>query len=107
MQSGLALAHERVQKLKELGAFLEAQMYERGEDGVYYNVWLPDVKQIGSGENAERVDIERFNSAIIEQYRDTLDDLAKETGGRRQQHDITSGGEKIRVIGGIDLEHDV
>ena len=89
MQSGLAVAHERVVKLKDLAGFLEGQLYEQGEDGVYHNVWLPDVKQIGSGLDAERVDIERFNAPIIEQYRGTLDDLAKETGGRKERHEVT------------------
>ena len=88
MASGLALAHERVAKLQELAAFLEAQLYEKSVDGDYPNVWLPDVKQIGSGKFAERVDLERFNSSLIEQYRETLDDLAKETGGRKQQHEV-------------------
>jgi hypothetical protein len=72
-------------------------MMEQGEDGVYHNVWVPDVKQIGSGADAERVDIEHFNSAIISEYRATLDDIAKETGGRvqKQQTDLTSGGKPI------------
>jgi len=106
MQSGLALAHERVHKLKDLSGFLEGQLYEVGENGVYHNVWLPDVKQIGSGEFAERVDIERFNAAIIDQFRATLDDLAKETGGRKTHTDITSDGKAIvvRVIGGVNLD---
>jgi hypothetical protein len=94
MQSGLALDHERVVHLKHLSSFLEDQIYEQGKDGVYHNVWLPDVKQIGSGETAERVDIERFNSALIDQYRGTLDDLAKETGGRKTktEHSGPDGG---------------
>jgi len=89
MASGLALAHERVEKLKWLADFLEGQIKEQGEDGVYHNVWLPDVKQIGSGKDAERVDIERFNSAIISEYRATLDDLAKETGGRIHRQELS------------------
>ena len=98
MESGLALAHERVNKLKSLANFLEEQMMERGENGVYHNVWVPDVKQIGRGDSAERVDIEHFNSAIISEYRATLDDIAKETGGRvnKQQTDITSGGKPLQ-----------
>jgi len=89
MRSGLALAHNRVEKLRALAGFLEEQMYEQGEDGVYHNVWVPDVKQIGSGESAERVDLERFNPALISEYRATLDDLAKETGGRIHKSEIT------------------
>ena len=79
MQRGLALAHERVEKLQGLAEFLHGQMYEQGESGTYHNVWLPDVKEVAG----QQVDIERFNAAIVDQFRGTLDDLAKETGGRK------------------------
>jgi len=110
MSEGLAQAHERVVKLRDLAGFLETQLYEQGEDGVYHNVWVPDVKQIGGGEFAERVDIEHFNAAIISEFRATLDDLAKETGGRVNKSEITGkDGEAIvfREIGGVDLANDV
>jgi hypothetical protein len=110
MKEGLALAHERVTRLKRLALFLEEQVYSAAEAKaqpqespeslteaeveaaskrarLYPNVWLYDVKQIGGGEGAERVDLVRFNAALIEQFRGVLDDLAKETGGRRQKRD--------------------
>jgi hypothetical protein len=109
MESGLALDHERVERLKGLANFLLDEIEktappvrvidEEGNEGLVdgerYRVWLPDVKQIGSGETAERVDIERYNSAIFSDLRGILDDLAKETGGRVAKQDITSGGEKL------------
>lgn len=95
MESGLALDFERTDELKRLAHFLIDQVYEQGKDGIYHNIWLPDVKQIGSGYNAERIDIERFNAAIIDQLRGVLDDLAKETGGRQKRVDVTSAGESI------------
>lgn len=73
--SGLALDYERISKLKSLASRLERDFPKR--------MWLDDVKSIGSGEFAERVDLIRFNSALVEQYRGVLDDLAKETGGRK------------------------
>lgn len=89
MASGLALDYERVVKLKELTGLLLGEVYTVDKLGITQlvqdNVWLPDVKQIGSGEYAERVDITRFNAAIFEQVRGLLDDLAKETGGRKQE----------------------
>lgn len=85
---GLAHTYERVRKLYRLADLLESQIYERGEFGVLHNLWLPDVKAIGSGEYAERVDIERFNSPILEQYRKVLEDIAKEVGGRVQKQEI-------------------
>jgi len=89
---GLALDYERVNKLKRLSEFLEGQLFERGEDGEYHNVWLPDVKQIGSGAYAERVDIERFNSSLVSEYRNVLDDIAKEVGGRVKKQELTGKG---------------
>lgn len=93
MGYGLALDYERVNKLFRLADFLEGQIYEQGEaDPVtgykpFHNVWVPDVKSIGGGEFAERVDIERFNSPLLAEYRATLDDIAKEVGGRiKKQH---------------------
>lgn len=105
MAHGLALSHERLRKLYRLEAMLEAQIYERGLDDVLHNLWVPDVKSIGSGDNAERVDIERFNSAIIEQYRKVLEDIAKETGGRIQKQEVTgaNGGVIPILISGMNM----
>lgn len=89
MDYGAALDFDRVRRLKRLAEFLEQQIYEKGIGGDLHNVWLPDVKQIGAGEYAERVDIERFNGALISEYRATLDDLAKEVGGRKQKTEVS------------------
>jgi hypothetical protein len=88
-ESELALDYERVKKLNHLGQFLEMQMYEQGADGQYHNIWLPDVKIIGSGEFATTVDIERFNQGIIKEFRETLNDLAAETGGRVKRSELS------------------
>lgn len=82
MNSGLALVHERVEELKELAELLGKEISEEDKR------WVPDVKQIGGGEYAERVDIVRFNAALIGEFRGTLDDLAKETGGRVKKSDV-------------------
>jgi len=97
---GLALDYERIDRLKRLADFLESQLYEVGENGVHHNVWLPDVKQIGGGDDAERVDIERFNSALLSEYRSVLDDLAKETGGRIRKSEL-SGGVNVSGMDGL------
>lgn len=104
---GVAQDYERVENLKQLAGFLKDQVFEQGiEKGrkidiicpecqmpvtvktgdlvrPYHNVWVADVKQIGSGEDAERIDLEKFNSALISEYRGVLDDVAKEVGDRR------------------------
>lgn len=95
LAEGLALDYERTTRLVRLADFLEGQIYHQNASGAFRNVWVPDVKSIGSGEYAERVDIERFNGEIIAQYRATLDDIAKEVGGRVKKADLTSGGKPI------------
>jgi hypothetical protein len=128
MDSGLALDYERVVKLKKMADFLEAQVYAQapiiitttpqadsdsenaGEatsftvGSTYPNIWVHDVKSIGQGAGAQRVDIYRFNSAILDQYRGVLDDLAKETGGRISKHEMT--GKNGGPIELNDEQHD-
>jgi hypothetical protein len=103
MREGLALAHERVRKLDALAGFLEEQLYEQGKDGKHHNVWMPDVKSVGYGENAEIVTIEHFNASLIREFRDTLADLAAETGGRVKKSEITGtdGGPLVIELGGV------
>jgi hypothetical protein len=91
MQDGYALVHERVKSLYEVALQLRGYIEEPGK------VFLPDVKQIGFGEFAERVDLITFNDALFEQYRKYVADIAAETGGRAKvtKSDITSNGEKL------------
>ncbi len=103
LETGMALDYERVRKLKRLAAFLEGEIYFEGdsvervadddESGVesdsHPKVWLADVKQVGVGEKAVRVDLVRFNAALISEYRAALDDLAKEVGGRKAKTELS------------------
>lgn len=89
LNSGFALIHERVRALNALGRKLQREI------DIEEHFWLPDVKSIGGGEFAERVDIIRFNSALVEQFRGTLDDIAQEVGGRTQKHDLTTNGKDL------------
>lgn len=108
---GLAAEHERIRRLTRLADDLEAQYYYCGEldddgnelaprpagDTVRYelqagrrpHLWVRDVKQIGGGEFARQVTIYRYNSQLVSDYRGVLDDIAKETGGRKSQHEIS------------------
>lgn len=111
MESGLALDYERVLELKRLAEFLKEQIFTEapvvevvtkdsknendeapvqvmiGKTNPY--VWLRDVKRMGTGKDAVTVELIRFNSAILDQFRGVLDDLAKETGGRVAKHEMT------------------
>lgn len=94
MEEGFAKDYERIRALKGLAVILEGEILQDDRR------WLRDVKQIGSGEFAERVDIERFNAAEVEQFRGLLDDIAKEKGERKPQAGLTLDGR-------LDLTHDL
>lgn len=107
IQTGLASTYERVLALKKLADSLTTEIWEPGGNLVPGKVWLNDAKQIGKGPYAERIDLIRFNAPLIEQYRGVLDDLARETGGRKQQfeHSGPGGGPiKTEDVGLTDEE---
>lgn len=96
LRTGLAQAHERVNKLKDLADFLEGQIHETdpGNPHLYSNVWVLDVKVVDRAPEY----IYRFNAPLIAQYRGVLDDLAKETGGRVQKNELSGpNGEPIKT----------
>lgn len=70
INTGLALKEERIARLARHADALEAIKWEPDEKGRLWN------------EKA---------------WRETLADIAAETGGRKQTVDVTSGGEKITV----------
>lgn len=90
MTSGLALDYQRVSDLKDLATFLKEQILKQDADGEHHRVWLPDVKVVGSGQYAEVVTVERFNAALIREFRQALADLAAETGGRISKQDVVN-----------------
>lgn len=93
LQTGLAQKAERVRKLKDLAALLEADLFDNDL------LWTEEVKGVGSGTIAEIVDYLEFNRSEVDAYRGLLDDIAKEVGDRVQRQDITSGGKTLRTVG--------
>lgn len=90
LKRGFAAQVARIYELNRLAELLLAEIWTEDKR------WLPDVKQIGSGDAAERVDIVRFNTGLIQQFRGTLEDIALEFGERgmkletTMKHEITS-----------------
>lgn len=83
LRSGLALQHKRVELLNEKAHKL-AEITDR-DDGI----WIPDVKSIGTGKDAERVDLVQFNDAAFRELREYLADIADEMGERIKKKELT------------------
>lgn len=83
LTTGLALKSERVWKLQQLALLMEKDLF-----GGF--LWTEQTKMIGSGPFSKEIDYEEFNSAEVQQYRGTLDDIAKEMGHRRTGVDIAT-----------------
>lgn len=81
LKRGFALVERRVEALTMLAEKMEEELL--GENMLY----VDDVKIIGTGKNQKKVEFEVFNSPEVQAFRGVLDDLAKETGGRRQKVD--------------------
>jgi hypothetical protein len=91
MTTGLAHAGARVRELKEMYWRLKAEAEE--------NLWLEDVKITPQG---DVIPVQRYNSALVRNIQQTLDDIAKEVGGRKQQVDVTTQGQALDK--GIDVQ---
>lgn len=89
MDEGFGLPHERVAALKTLAGALVDEL-----TGAEHRRWVSEPKQLGHGEGATIIRVERFNRAEVESLRGLLDDIAKETGGRvaKSETAITGAG---------------
>jgi hypothetical protein len=90
MESGLAQDYERVNELNEIYEKLKLEFIKGG-------LWYTDIKLSAKGDTVE---VEVFNKPLIDSLRATLDDLAKETGGRKQKTEIggVNGGPIVGAL---------
>jgi hypothetical protein len=86
MRSGFALQHNRILALQKQLEDLIAMTAEQDK------VWVPDVKAIGNGPDAERVDLVQFNDALFKEVREYLTDIAEEMGERVKKQITTHRG---------------
>lgn len=96
LESGFGLEHERVKALNELADVLLEELRDPKRR------WVTDMKWLGSRENGQVVEVERFNAAEFEQFRGLLDDIAKEVGGRVRKAELTGP-----ASGAIEVRHTV
>jgi hypothetical protein len=79
LNSGFALQHERVAALGEIADTLLTDIKDPA------HLWPLDEKGIGQGDNFQVVEVVRFNGGLVDQFRGTLDDIAKEMGDRKEK----------------------
>lgn len=68
--------------LSDIARIVMSKLDPNDPKAKYPNVWARDVKALAGGRT---VDVVRFNPAILSEFRAVIDDIAKETGGRRQR----------------------
>jgi len=81
---GYARVDRRIEDLDKLAESLFAEVFEEGKR------WLADVKSVGTGPTAERVDLVQFNSDLIREFRATLADIAGEMGERVKKTELNA-----------------
>lgn len=82
LRTGLALQHKRVELLvKKAQQLIDITDTQSG-------IWVPDVKSIGTGKDAERVDLVQFNDAAFRELREYLTDIADEMGERTKKSEV-------------------
>lgn len=83
LRSGFALMHKRVKELDKLTRKLIKMTDEEDK------VWIPDVKAIGNGPTAERVDLVNFNAPLFTLIDKYLASIAAEMGERIKKTEVT------------------
>lgn len=83
LRKNFALMHKRVQELDRLVKKLID--YTDNEE----RVWVPDVKAIGNGPDAERVDLVNFNAPLFMSIDKYFKSIAEEVGGRVKKSETT------------------
>jgi hypothetical protein len=73
VDTGYSMPHVRLRTLKRVAGRLEREIFEKG-------IFLTDTRVDDKGRTSES---ERYNSAIVNDLRGLLDDIAKERGGRK------------------------
>lgn len=100
LRTGFAVQHRRIQELDRL----VNKLIEMTEDED--KVWVPDVKAIGNGPNAQRVDLVNFNAPLFTLIRGYQADIAAEMGERVKKKDITVTEMPPNVLTGFDPDQD-
>jgi hypothetical protein len=92
INTGFASKQRRIEALCVLAKLQYEDLVELGQ------LWLPDVKSIGFGDNSKIIEFETFNHREVDQFRGTLDDIARENGDRAAKTEFSFGDEKSKQL---------
>ena len=84
LSTGYALQHRRIEVLSNLTQQLLTYVQDEQK------VWLLDVKAIGNGPLAERVDLVNFNAPLFTTIEKMIKSIAEETGERTKKKDTST-----------------
>lgn len=110
---GIAIIENRVRHLQRRHDLMNQVIAERGDSpemqavpGGRTGLLVHNVKAIGSGENAERVDLYEVDTGLLKELREHEQQAAKELGQWAEKHDMTSGGEPfaIKILKGVSMD---
>ena len=88
LTEGLATKEARVDLLKKLAHKMRDDLLIEPENKDDSRWWVHNVKGIGRGEDFQQVDVYEFNASETRELRGVLEDIAAETGGRKQKVDV-------------------
>jgi hypothetical protein len=100
LRSGFALQHKRIQALNRLTNKLIAMTNDEDK------IWMPDVKSVGTGPTAERVDLLQFNAPLFTLIDKYLASIAAEMGERVKKKDVTLTELPPNIYTGFDPDQD-
>lgn len=109
---GIAIVENRVRALQDRWDRMHRLMNERGASTEMLNVpggstglLVHNVKSIGAGPTAEKVDLYEFDAALFKEMREHEKQAAQELGQWTEKADLTSGGKSIvKVLRGVTMD---
>lgn len=110
---GIGTAENRVKHMQRRHGLLNQVISERALSSEMADVpggktglLVHNVKSVGAGENAERVDLYEVDAALLKEQRDIERQVAQELGQWLDKVDHTSGGKPlvVKVLSGVSME---
>lgn len=110
---GIAIVENRVAHLQRRHDLMNEVIVERGKSremqgvpGGATGLMVHNVKAVGSGENAERIDLYEVDTALLKELREHERQAAQELGQWQDKIDHTTGGKPfiVKILNGVSMD---